>query len=100
MWQMFGYIALDRDRERHRAEEARNLERQLLREPGDERTVHQASPPASGQSVLARLAGTFRKGVPDDHSLTDYPCRLPDGTMGRVAVFEHGGDWSLVCRRA
>lgn len=35
-----------------------------------------------------------------DHSLTDYPCRLPDGTLGRVAVVRADGDWTLVCRVA
>ena len=36
----------------------------------------------------------------DDHSLTDYPCRLPDGRIGRVAVVLQGADWTLVCRVA
>jgi hypothetical protein len=34
-----------------------------------------------------------------DHSLTDYPCRLPDGRMGRVAAVMVDGEWTLVCRR-
>jgi hypothetical protein len=36
----------------------------------------------------------------DDHSLTDHPCRLPDGRLGRVAVVQQGADWALVCRVA
>jgi hypothetical protein len=36
----------------------------------------------------------------DDHSLTDYPCRLPNGSIGRVAVVQQGEDWALVCRAA
>jgi len=34
------------------------------------------------------------------HSLTDYPCRLQDGSIGRVAVVLRGGEWTLVCRVA
>ena len=36
----------------------------------------------------------------EDHSLTDYPCRLPSGGMGRVAVVQQRGEWTLVCRVA
>jgi hypothetical protein len=38
------------------------------------------------------------EGLRRDHSLTDYPCRLPDGRMGRVAAVERDGEWTLVCR--
>jgi hypothetical protein len=100
MWQVYGFTALEIGRERKRKEQALAIERRLLGQLDDERTLHRARPPASGRSGLARLVGGFRKGVPDDHSLTDYPCRLADGTMGRVAVIERGGEWSLVCRRA
>jgi len=31
------------------------------------------------------------------HSMTDYPCRLPDGRMGRVAIRGIDGDWEAVC---
>ncbi|MCJ7709946.1 MAG: hypothetical protein MUQ32_03865, partial [Chloroflexi bacterium] len=75
-------------------------ERRLLGQLGDERVPQKDRSPVSGPSVLERLAVAFRKGVQDDHSLTDYPCRLPDGTMGRVAAIELGGEWNLVCRRA
>ena len=33
------------------------------------------------------------------HELTDYPCRLPDGDMGRVAIREVEGEWEAVCVR-
>jgi hypothetical protein len=32
------------------------------------------------------------------HSLTNYPCRLPDGKIGRTAVVQVNGTWELVCR--
>jgi hypothetical protein len=36
----------------------------------------------------------------DRHSLTTYPCRLPNGKIGRTAVVLSGGEWTLVCRVA
>jgi hypothetical protein len=33
----------------------------------------------------------------DIHSLTDASCRLPDGSIGRVAVVMDGGAWTVVC---
>lgn len=35
----------------------------------------------------------------DEHGLTDYACRLDDGTMGRVAVRESEGEWIAFCVR-
>jgi len=35
--------------------------------------------------------------VLNPHSMTDYPCRLPDGRMGRVAMREIDGEWVAVC---
>lgn len=46
--------------------------------------------------VRAAIQDVFRR----DHSLTDYPCRLPDGRIGRVAVVQADGEWTLVCRVA
>jgi len=100
MWQIYAYTALEMVNRRQMEEAALAAERRLLGQLDDERVLARTKPSASGPSVLARLAGAFRKGVADEHSLTDYPCRLPDGTMGRVAVVGQGGDWSLVCRRA
>ena len=52
-------------------------------------------------SAWARLvAATLRIVRRDRHSLTSYPCRLPDGKIGRTAVVYSGGDWVLVCRVA
>jgi hypothetical protein len=97
---IFGLTALETGRERTRKEQALVIERRPLGQLGGERTHRRALPPASGGSLLARIAVALRRGVPYDHSLTAYPCRLPDGTMGRVAAVEHGGEWNLVCRRA
>jgi hypothetical protein len=49
-------------------------------------------------SMLDRLRATVRARVRRDHSLTDYPCRLPDGGTGRVAVVLLEGEWTVVCR--
>ena len=52
-------------------------------------------------SQVARLAAATSRIVRRDrHSLTSYPCRLPDGKLGRTAVVLVGGDWALVCRTA
>lgn len=31
------------------------------------------------------------------HSLTEYPCRLPDGSIGRTAILSVRGEWIAVC---
>ena len=57
-------------------------------------------------SIQARVMAVVRGRVrlagarADDHSLTDYPCRLPDGRLGQVAVIRERGDWVMVCRTA
>ena len=48
-------------------------------------------------SMKARLGAATRTIARRDHSLTDYPCRLPDGSIGRIAVISQDGDWALVC---
>ena len=32
--------------------------------------------------------------------MTSYPCRLPDGRIGRTAAVPMNGEWVLVCRVA
>lgn len=52
--------------------------------------------------LLSSLAPTLPRGaerVAQDHDLTDYACRLDDGSMGRVAIRESGGEWVAVCVR-
>ena len=77
------------DEDRHRDEARRHLhDRALLETRAPERA-----------SRAARLgAGTVRAIRRDRHSLTSYPCRLPDGKIGRTAVIPSGDEWSLVCR--
>lgn len=75
--------------ERHRGEERRHAHHRALLEGR-----------RSGPSLPARLSAAIRKLTQRDHSLTDYPCRLPDGKIGRVAVVLQNGDWALVCRVA
>lgn len=47
---------------------------------------------AHGEQALAHTTSA------DDHWLTDDPCRLPDGSIGRVAVVLQGSEWALVCQ--
>jgi hypothetical protein len=46
---------------------------------------------------LARLADTVRARFEDRHALTELPCRMPDGRIGRTAIREVEGDWIAVC---
>jgi hypothetical protein len=76
------------DEERHRGELRRHgLHRAQLDRP----TEH----PSSWARFLAVARRVARR---DAHSLTDYPCRLPDGRIGRTAVVQRDGEWTLVCR--
>ncbi len=85
-----GAVAEDILRERlHQAEASSTSEPRAAQVP---RRAWSALLPAMRRRWGAILA--FR-----EHSLTDYPCRLPDGTMGRVAAVEVEGEWTLVCRR-
>jgi hypothetical protein len=51
-------------------------------------------------SAWARLEAAVLDLARSDHSLTDYPCRLPNGMIGRTAVVMSGGEWTMVCRVA
>lgn len=55
---------------------------------------------AGRASLPARLQAALLARMRRDHALTDYACRLPDGSIGRVAVVQHGGEWTLLCRVA
>jgi len=48
-------------------------------------------------SLLARSIDAVRRRLDDRHALTDYPCRLPDGRMGRTAIRQDGDEWVGVC---
>jgi hypothetical protein len=76
----------------HDEGEYRHLERAIsqrraLRRPEADRTLRLAR-------VRAGLARLIRR---EDHSLTDYPCRRPDGSMGRTAIRLVDGEWAAVC---
>ena len=75
------------EQDRHRGEEQRHANDRALSAVRVERP-----------SLPARLGAAILTLVRRDHSLTDYPCRLPDGKIGRVAVIQQDGDWTLVCR--
>jgi len=77
-------IGESRGRDEERLDAAQHL---VPREAQPERVSLATKVRAAVQFVLRR-----------DHSLTDYPCRLPDGRIGRVAVVKVAGEWSLVCR--
>jgi hypothetical protein len=84
------YLAASVEEDRRRGEERRHAHHRALLTTRVERP-----------SLAARLAAaTLRVVRRDRHSLTDYPCRLPDGKIGRTAVVNSGGDWVLVCRVA
>ena len=52
-------------------------------------------------SLPARLAAAIVRIVRrEGHSMTNYPCRLPNGKIGRAAAVEVNGEWTLVCRVA
>ena len=63
----------------------------------------QPAPRATGLTLTGRnwrplrLIGARRR---PDPWLTAYPCRLPNGKMGRAAAVFTGGEWTLVCRPA
>ena len=74
----------------HRNEERRHAHHRALLETR-----------ASRPSMRARIGAAILNLDPRArHSLTEYPCRLPSGGMGRVAVVLSGGEWAMVCRVA
>jgi len=77
------------EQDRHRGEERHHAHERALRDARAERP-----------SLAVRLRAAILARMRPDHSLTDYPCRLPDGSIGRVAVVQHGGEWTLLCRVA
>jgi hypothetical protein len=47
--------------------------------------------------TLARLVDALRARLEDRHSLTEHPCRMPDGRIGRTAIRQSDGEWVAVC---
>jgi hypothetical protein len=46
---------------------------------------------------LRSLIGRPLPSASDAHELTEYACVFADGTMGRVAIRQSGGEWIAVC---
>jgi hypothetical protein len=89
-------LAITYEVDRHRGEERRHAHHRGLLEA---RVEHSSRVERS--SVPARLAAAILRTVRRErHSLTNYPCRLPDGKIGRTAVILVGGEWALECRVA
>lgn len=78
------------DAERHRGEADRHA-----RHRSAARAIAQF--PSAPAKLVARFRGIVRR---DRHSLTPYPCRLPDGKIGRTAFVLRGDEWEPVCRVA
>jgi hypothetical protein len=74
------------EQDRHRGEAQRHAHDRALRAVRVE-----------GRSLPARLGAAILDLVRRERSLADHPCRLPDGTVGRIAVVQKDGDWTLVC---
>ena len=76
--------------DRHRGDERRHARHRGLLE---ERVGRSSGP--------ARLAAAILRTVRRErHSLTNDPCRLPDGTISRTAGVLREGELTLVCRVA
>jgi hypothetical protein len=84
------HVASTIEEDRHRHEERRHAIRRALLDAEGEH-------PSPRARLAAALLNLTRR---DDHSLTNYPCRLADGRIGRVAVVQSGADWTMVCRIA
>ncbi|HEX7399524.1 MAG TPA: hypothetical protein VF302_07120, partial [Candidatus Limnocylindrales bacterium] len=78
------------EQDRHRGEERRHAIERGLREARLDRPSLRARTAAA---ILLMVRGEVQ-------SLTNFPCRLPNGKSGRTAVVEVDGTWALVCRVA
>ncbi len=78
------------DQERHRDEDQRHARRRAA-------LNSRAKRPSSRARLLAAAQRMARRGP---HPVTDHPCRLPDGRVGRTAFVQRDGEWMLVCRVA
>jgi hypothetical protein len=83
-------LAATYNEDRDRGVDRRNAHHRALLES---RAVRPSQPARLGAAILR----VVRR---DRHSLTSYPCRLPDGKIGRAAVVQRDGEWTLVCRVA
>ena len=83
-------LTLTYEADRHRGEELRHALHRGLAEGRVERPSFPARLSAAVVRIVRREA----------HSMTSYPCRLPDGRIGRTAAVLMNGEWTLVCRVA
>ena len=51
---------------------------------------------ATVSSLTRPIAAAFSRSR-HRHQLTPYPCRLPDGRIGRTAIVRSGDGWAAVC---
>ena len=84
---IFYYLAATDDQDRGRGFEAGYARHDAL----PDASIERPSQLARSRAGLARL---IRR---DRHSLTSYPCRLPDGKIGRTAIVLVEGEWTAVC---
>ena len=73
----------------------RTLEREACAAQERARLARLAAGPA-GPGPRARIAALYRAWHLR-HALTDQPCRLPDGGIGRTAIVMADGEWTAVC---
>jgi hypothetical protein len=102
------YLVAAHEGDRHRDEARRHAHRRAILEARSTPPALSARPAPSAsrlgpartprRSPLAWLQAAAADLRGQDHGLTDYPCRLPDGTLGRVSVVEVAGEWTMVCR--
>ena len=84
---LFYYLAATHDQDRNRGFDAGYARHDAL----PDASIDRPSPFARSRAALSRIVRR------DEHSLTAYPCRLPDGRIGRTAIVLVEGEWSAVC---
>lgn len=81
-------LAATYDEDRHRDLDRRAGHARAIREPAAVRRRSRLA------RTLATMARTARR---EQHALTRYPCRLPDGAIGRTMIVLVEGEWTAVC---
>jgi hypothetical protein len=49
-------------------------------------------------SIWAEVRTRVLRAIGPERPLKHYPCRLPDGSRGRLALVAVDGEWALACR--
>ena len=81
------YLAATFDADRRRGRDRRSGHLRAIREP----FAMRASRPARAAAALTRIVRRER------HAMTDHPCRLPNGQIGRTMIVNVDGEWTAVC---